>query len=92
MTREQMIAAVEALGPDASLWERSDGTLEVTLQDFEGFDDDWSEVVSEYYDEDAVEGFLGMLDSECISKTGYYSTTYHFNGFDVELEYASSDI
>lgn len=92
MTREMMVAAVEALGEDVSLWERSDGTLDVTVEDFEGFDDDWSEVDREFDDEEAVDAFLEMLERECVSQEGDFYVTYHFDGFDVQLGYASFDI
>ena len=92
MTREMMVVAVKALGTDASFWERSDGTLDVTLEDFEGFDDDWSEVDREYDDEEAVDAFLEMLERECVSQEGDFYVTYHFEGFNVELGYASFDI
>ena len=92
MTREMMIAAIKALGADASLWECSDGTLDVTIEDFEGFDDDWSEIDREYDDEEAVDAFLEMLETECLSKEDDYYVVYHFEGFDVCLGYASFDI
>lgn len=92
MTREMMITAIEALGADASLFEYSDGMLDVTLQDFEGFDDDWSEVYRDYDNEEAVIAFLGMLKTECSSKEGDFYVTYHFEGFDVQIGYASYDI
>lgn len=92
MTREMMIAAIEALGADASLYEYSDGMLDVTLQDFEGFDDDWSEVDREFDDEEAVDAFLEMLEAECLSHEGDFYVIYHFEGFDVQLGYASFDI
>ena len=92
MTREMMVAAIEALGADASLCERSDGMLDVTLQDFEGFDDDWSEIDREFDDEEAVDAFLEMLEAECSSQKGDFYVVYHFEGFDVQLGYASFDI
>ena len=92
MTREMMVVAIEALGADASLWERSDGMLDVTLEDFEGFDDDWSEVDREDDDEEAVDAFLEMLEAECLSHEGDFYVVYHFEGFDVQLGYASFDI
>lgn len=57
MTREMMIAAIEALGADASLWDEEDYCLDVTIENFGG-----------------------------------YYVTYHFEGFDVRLGYASFDI
>lgn len=92
MTREMMVAAIEALGADASLWERSDGMLDVTLEDFEGFDEDWSEIDREYDDPEAVERFEEMLEAECLSHEGNFYVTYHFEGFDVQLGFASFDI
>lgn len=92
MTRQKMIAIIKALGADASLWERFDGTLDVTLQDFEGFDDDWEEIEREYDDEEAVNIFLKMLERECVSQEGDFYVTYHFDNFDVVIGYASFDI
>lgn len=92
MTREMMLTAIEALGADASLWDEKDYCLDVTLEDFEGFDADWSEVDREYDDEEAVEAFLEMLEAECSSREGDFYVVYHFEGFDVQLGYASFDI
>jgi hypothetical protein len=92
MTREMMLTAIEALGADASLWDEEDYCLDVTLEDFEGFDADWSEVDREYDDEEAVEAFLEMLEAECSSREGDFYVVYHFEGFDVQLGYASFDI
>lgn len=92
MTREMMLTAIEALGADASLWDEEDYCLDVTLEDFEGFDADWSEVDREYDDEEAVEAFLEMLEAECSSREGDFYVVYHFEGFDVRLGYASFDI
>lgn len=92
MTREMMIAAIEALGADACLWVRSDGLLDVTLEDFEGFDDHWSEIDREYDNEEAVDAFLEMLKTECSSQEGNFYVIYHFEGFDVKLGFASFDI
>lgn len=91
MTREMMVTAIEALGADASLWE-DENMLDVTFEDFEGFDDDWSEVDREYDDEEAVDAFLEMLERECVSQEGDFYVVYHFEGFDVQVGYASFDI
>ena len=63
MTYEMMKKAIEALGDDATLWVHDD-VLDVTFEDFEGFDDDWDEVMREYDDEDAVDAFSEMLERE----------------------------
>ena len=92
MTREMMVAAIENLGADASMYEYADGMIAVTLEDFEGFDDDWSEIDREYDNEEAVDAFLEMLEAECSSKEGDFYRVYHFEGFNVQLGYASFDI
>ena len=92
MTLEKMITAIENLGADASLWKRPNETLDVTLEDFEGFDEDWAEIDREYDNPEAVNAFLEMLEAECSSQEGDFYVTYHFKGFDVQLGYASFDI
>ena len=96
MTLEQMEAALEALGNDVSygVAEDEDGQVWVcvTLQDFEGFDENWREVMRRYDDPKAVERFLDMLESECVSQEGDFYVEYHFDGFSVEVGNASFDI
>ena len=93
MTLEMMMAMVVALGDDASMWyDEEDRVLHVTLQDFDGFDDDWSEVMRDYDHPEAVEAFEEMLETECSSLEGDFYFDYHFDGFTVRLGYASYDI
>lgn len=96
MTREKMWKIFEDLGNDICVWEDSideDPTgFRVTLNDFEGFDENWSEIDREYDDEDAVDAFLEMLERECVSQEGDFYVTYHFDGFDVKLGYESFNI
>ena len=91
MSLEMMMAVVEGLGADAEMW-LSDGILRVDLQDFEGFEDDGSEIYRKYDDEEAVDAFLEMLEAECFSSEGDYYEDYQFDGFVVRLGYASFDI
>ncbi len=93
MTLEKMMAMVEALGDDASMWyDEEEKVLDVTLRDFEGFDDDWSEIMRDYDHPEAVEAFKEMLETECSSQEGDFYFDYHFDGFTVELGYSSYDI
>lgn len=91
MTREMMVELIEALGDDVE-WILSGDTFHVDLQDFEGFDDDWEEIFRDYDDEEAVEAFIKMLETECASQEGDFYVDYHFNGFSVRLGYSSFDI
>jgi hypothetical protein len=92
ITREMMIATIEALGADATLRNTKDYCLDVTIEDFEGFDDDYDEIMRDYDNAEAVECFEEMLETECLSQEGDFYITYHFEGFDVCLGYASFDI
>lgn len=93
MTLEMMVAQIEALGQDASYWyDEEDRELHVTIDDFEGFDDDWSEVMREYDDEEAVDAFEDMLEAESVSSEGDFYRYYEFEDFSVCLGYSSFDI
>ena len=94
MTYEEMMAMIEGLGADAEMMilDKEEMVLDVTLQDFEGFDDDWSEIYRDYDHPEAVEQFEDMLDTACLSREGDYYVRYHFDGFTVRLGYASYDI
>jgi hypothetical protein len=63
----------------------------ITVNDFEGFDDDWSEVMRNY-DVEAVDGLIKWLEEHCISEDDNLYSYYHFEEFDVELGYTSFDI
>jgi len=92
MTREMMLAAIEALDTDASLWDEEAYCLDVTLEDFGGFDENWCEIDLEYNNPEMVDAFLEMLETECTSKEDDFYVIYHFEGFDVRLGYASFDV
>ena len=83
---------VDACGVDAILERHSDGTYALTLEDFEGFDDDWNEVEREYDNEEAVDALLEWLEDNCIDKTERLDIHYVFPDFQVTLGYASFDI
>lgn len=91
MTLEMMVEMLEALGNDVTF--DVDGTnIDVTVEDFGGFDEDWSEIDREFDDEEAVDAFLETLTRECVSQEGDFYVVYHFEGFDLELGYGSFDI
>jgi hypothetical protein len=46
----------------------------------------------EYNNANAIDEFIDMLESDCISQDGDFNYVYHFDGFDVELSYASDEI
>ena len=91
MTFEMMIAAIEALGNDA-FYDVVGEEINVTLNDFAGFDEDYCEIMRDYDNEQAVENFLKMLANECISFKDNFYKDYKFDGVTVSLGYASFDI
>ena len=65
--------------------------LVITVDDCEGFDEDWSEIMRDY-DVEAVDGLIEWLEEHCISEDGDLYSYYHFEEFDVQLGYSSFDI
>lgn len=95
VSKEKVWNALMALGDDVSVWEDSideSYCLHVTFEDFDGFDSDWSEISRDYDDEEAVVAFCEMLHVECLSFEDNFYVLYHFDGFDVEVGYASFEI
>ena len=92
---EIIIAMLEKMVEDVDYYVREiDGEkpeLIITVDDFEGFDEDWSEIMRDY-DEEAVDGLIEWLEEHCISEDGDFYSYYHFEEFDVELGYSSFDI
>ena len=94
MTIREMMTELEACG-DLTVWERTtdEGTVyDVTVEDFEGFDEHWSEVMRDFEREDLVDEFLEALDEQALRVEGDYYYDYYFDGYRVHLGYASYDI
>ena len=91
MTKEMMLKVLEDLGNDISFEVTEEG-FEVTVEDFLGFDENWSEVMRDLEDPKAVEKFEDMLEEKCLYITGDFYFTYHFEDFTVELGYSSYNI
>ena len=95
MTVLEMMRALEECG-DLTMWTRTtdDGVMlyDVTMEDFEGFDDEWDEVMRDYTDEELVDAFLDALEEQALRAEGDFYRTYYFDGYAVQLGYASYDI
>ena len=92
---EIIIAMLEKMGEDVYYHVREideeKPELVITIDDFEGFDEDWSEIMRDY-DVEAVDGLIEWLEEHCISEDGDFYSYYHFEEFDVQLGYSSYDI
>ena len=92
---EIIIAMLEKMSEDVEYYvcevEEEKPELVITVDDFEGFDEDWSEIMREY-DEDAVSALIDWLEEHCISEDGDLYYEFHFEEFNVQLGYSSYDI
>ena len=92
MTMEMMKEQLEALCKDISFWEYNDeNKLDVIVEDFEGFDEDWNEVYADI-NEDAVDKMIEWLETHCDSHEGNFYQYYTFGDLVVCLGWASYDI
>ena len=92
MTMEKMKEQLLALCEDISFWEyTNENKLDVTVEDFEGFDEDWNEVFADI-DVDAVDEMIKWLESHCDSREGDFYHYYTFGDLVVCLGWASYDI
>lgn len=92
MTIEMMKEQLNALCNDISFWEwENENKLDVTVEDFEGFDEDWDEVYADI-DDDAVDKMIEWLESHCDSHEGDLYHYYTFGDLVICLGWASFDI
>lgn len=91
MTREQLIERLEALEEDVSYYTLN-GEINITIFDFEGFDENWNEIYRDLDHPEEVDALLEDLKSECSHTEGNCYTTYFFDGFQVCVGYSSYDI
>ena len=83
---------VDACGDDVTLNRRSNGIYRLTLEDFEGFNENWHEVEREYDNEEAVDALFDWLETNCAEQREDFYTYYIFSDFQVIVGYASFDI
>lgn len=88
----EFMKMVDACSNDATLDRCSDGTYALTLEDFDGFDEDWNEIEREYDNEEAVDALLDWLEANCIERNVNLYIYYTFPDFRLTLGYASFDI
>lgn len=79
------------LGNDVDFNEYN-GIIEIDFNDFEGFDEDWNEVLRDYDNPSMVSELLDFLSNNCKEVVKDFYTTYIFNDFQVVVGYASYDI
>lgn len=92
MTMEMMKKQLKALCKNISFYEYANkNELRVTIEDFEGFDENWHETFADI-DEDAVDEMIEWLEENCDSWEGDFYYDYTFGDLVVCLGWASYDI
>lgn len=90
ITFEEIIAQLDRISAD-SWYDVSGDYIHLTIDDFEGFDDDWCEVL--HLDEPLmVEEVLDWLEehADCLDED--YHLAYRFGDILVDIDYTSDDI
>ena len=91
MTIEIITTQLDRISAD-SWYDVNDNHIDLTIDDFEGFDEHWSEVDREFVDADAVEEVLEWLEENADYIDGDFYRYYHFGDIVVEVGYTSFDI
>ena len=91
MTIEKILAQLDRISADAS-YEITGSRIDLTIDDFEGFDDNWSEIFRDFVDEKAVDEVLEWLEKNADYVEDDYYCCYHFGDIIVEVGYTSYDI
>ena len=91
MTIEMLTSMFDRIAAD-SWYEVAGSRISLTINDFEGFDEDWCEVEREYEDAEAVREVLGWLVEHAEQVTGDLYRSYWFGNIEVEVGYTSFDI
>ena len=91
MTKIEILKMLTDLGDDAYVYEHGDD-ISVDLNDFEGFDENWSETMRDYDNPKKVQQALDTLQRTAIIIEDNFYTTYHFEDCSVIVGYASYEI
>lgn len=91
MAIEMIIAQLDRISKD-SWYDVINNYIDLTIHDFEGFDEDWSEIDREFVDEDAVIEVLEWLRENADYIEGDFYRYYHFGEIKVKVGYTSFDI
>lgn len=91
MTMKDIIAQLDRISAD-SWYYVGDNYIDLTIDDFDGFDENWSEVYREFDDADAVEEVFEWLEKNADSIDDDFYCYYHFGEIVVVVGYTSFDI
>ena len=91
MTIETITIQLDRISAD-SWYDVNGNHIDLTIEDFNGFDEDWCEMDREFVDADAVEEVLEWLEENADCVDGDFCRYYYFGDIVVEVDYTSFDI
>lgn len=91
MFYEEIVELLESAGADLSVDYEAD-EIEVLVEDFVGFDEEYCEIFRTLDDEDLIDSIESQLEESALSVSGDYYRYFKFDGFSVCWGYASFDI
>ena len=91
MTINNITAQLDRISAD-SWYNVNDNHIDLTINDFEGFDKNWNEIEREFVDADAVAEVLEWLKENADFIDSNLYRYYHFGEIVVEVGYTSFDI
>lgn len=91
MTYQDVLERVSMV-EDVSVYEFDSGArIDLTIKDFDGFDENWREIFRDY-DVEAVDELIEWLEEHAVEVDEDFYIVYYFEGFEVHLGYGSYDI
>lgn len=91
MNKETILTQLDRISAD-SCYSVSGNNIDLTIEDFVGFDDNWDEVFRDFTDGDAVEEIIKWLKDNADYEDGSFYSYYHFGDIVVTVGYSSFDI
>ena len=91
MTIETITAQLDRISADSNYYVNGN-RINLTFDDFEGFDDDWNEVDREFVDEEAINEVLDWLEENADYVDGDFYQYCYFDEIVVVIGYTSFDI
>lgn len=90
MNKEKLMELLNNANADVDFEFTEENFLDVTINDFEGFDEEWNEISREYVNAQAVENVLDFLNQ--FNCEGDFYRVYQVDELLVQVGYTSFDI
>lgn len=90
MNKEKLMELLNNASADVDFEFTEENFLDVTINDFEGFDEEWNEISREYVNAQAVENVLDFLNQ--FNCEGDFYRVYQVDELSVQVGYTSFDI